>query len=333
MNNIFICEICKHECHNMQSLGIHVTRTHKITKEIYYKTYLAKAGEGVCKLCGKPTAFHSLTKGFYIHCCKNCANKDPETEKHREETMLIKFNVRHASENKDIYNKSKITYKEHTGYNCPAQNPIIKLQMQKYRNENEQKFLNERIKSGKTYQETMKNKFIDFIKPYKLELIEWNNKEDISIKCTICNNTMEHIRNGFIYKRIKKNLIPCSYCLPKPIQTSFKKEAFKQFIKENYNGTILENNRLILGNNLEIDIFLPDKNIGFEFDGTYWHADSRFYKEDTYIYGKNMYAKDIWKRDLNKDIIAKKKGIKLIRIKEFDWDNDPLIKEIIKTYF
>ena len=45
-----------------------------------------------------------------------------------------------------------------------------------------------------------------------------------------------------------------------------------------------------------------------------------------------MYAKDIWKKDLNKDIIAMEKGIKLIRIKEFDWDNDPTIKEIIKSY-
>lgn len=332
MNNIFICKICKHECCNIRSLAVHVARAHKISKEIYYKTYLAKSGEGYCKLCGKPTAFHSLTQGFYTHCSKNCTNKDPDTEKHREETMLIRYGVRQAAKNRDILDKCKLTYKERTGYDCPAQNPAVKIQMQKYRDENRQKFLDERKKGGKTYQKTMENKFIEFIKPYNLELINWNNKEDITIKCIICNNTMEHIRNGFIYNRIKKNLIPCSYCLPKPIQTSFKEQIFKLFVKENYTGTIIENDRTILGNNFEIDIFLPNKNMGFEFDGTYWHADSRFYKEDTYIYGKNMYAKDIWQRDLNKDIVALEKGIKLIRIKEYDWDNDPMIKEIIKSY-
>ena len=46
----------------------------------------------------------------------------------------------------------------------------------------------------------------------------------------------------------------------------------------------------------------------------------------------DMYAKDIWQKDLNKDIVAVEKGIKLVRIKEYDWDNEPLIKEIIKSY-
>ena len=35
MNNIFICEICKHECCNIKSLAVHVARAHKISKETF----------------------------------------------------------------------------------------------------------------------------------------------------------------------------------------------------------------------------------------------------------------------------------------------------------
>lgn len=34
-----------------------------------------------------------------------------------------------------------------------------------------------------------------------------------------------------------------------------------------------------------------------------------------------MTAKEIWEKDKEKDLLCKSKGIKLIRIKEYDWDN------------
>ena len=71
----------------------------------------------------------------------------------------------------------------------------------------------------------------------------------------------------------------------------------------------------------EIDIYLPDLKLGFEFDRTYWHADPRFYKEDTIIEHKHVTAREIWQRDKEKDILCESKGIKLIRIKEYDWVN------------
>ena len=82
-----------------------------------------------------------------------------------------------------------------------------------------------------------------------------------------------------------------------------------------------------------MDIYLPDLNLAFEFDGTYWHADSRFYNENYYLPSKNKTAKEIWEYDNEKDKLAKELGITIIRIKQYDWENDRINQEkMIKLY-
>jgi hypothetical protein len=53
---------------------------------------------------------------------------------------------------------------------------------------------------------------------------------------------------------------------------------------------------------LELDIYLPDIKVAFEYNGTYWHS-----KEKTKI------------TDRIKNKICKEKNIKLITILENDW--------------
>lgn len=50
---------------------------------------------------------------------------------------------------------------------------------------------------------------------------------------------------------------------------------------------------------------MTDKKIGIEYDGDYWHS-----------------LPDMKKRDSLKEHICKSKGIKLIRIKESEWQKD-----------
>ena len=73
------------------------------------------------------------------------------------------------------------------------------------------------------------------------------------------------------------------------------------FIKENYNGEILSNKKNIIDK--ELDIYLPDLNLAFEFNGLYWH--SEIYKDKLYHY--------------NKTKECEKLGIQLIHIWEDDW--------------
>ena len=63
----------------------------------------------------------------------------------------------------------------------------------------------------------------------------------------------------------------------------------------------------------EIDIYVPSKKLGIEFNGSYWH--SSIYKDKNYHF--------------NKSKIAEKNGIRLIHIYEYEW-NDPVQRKKIE---
>lgn len=107
-----------------------------------------------------------------------------------------------------------------------------------------------------------------------------------------------------------QTLHSCPDCIAAVHSSQAEKEII-DFIKEYYDGVIKPNDRTVLGQK-EIDIFIPDINLGIEFNGNYWHTQS-------YV-GKNYHFK--------KTEDAEAKGIKLIQIFEHEWDNK---KDIIKS--
>lgn len=81
-----------------------------------------------------------------------------------------------------------------------------------------------------------------------------------------------------------------------------------------YGLAVSNNNRKILDGK-EIDIYLPDKDFGIEYNGLYWHTENA---------GKdNLYHYDKWNT-------AQQKGIQLIQIWEDEWNNNPqLVKDML----
>lgn len=63
-----------------------------------------------------------------------------------------------------------------------------------------------------------------------------------------------------------------------------------------------------------IDVYIPSKKIGFEFNGTYWH--SELFKDSQYHQKKSL--------------VAAEKGIQLFHIWEHEW-NDPVQRPIIEA--
>ncbi len=88
-------------------------------------------------------------------------------------------------------------------------------------------------------------------------------------------------------------------------------KSLLEFIRQNYQGEITENDRKILDGK-EIDIYLPELKIGFEYHGMYYHTETS--------YGK--------KKHWQKANIADKKQIKLIQIYEWEWE---IKQEIVKS--
>jgi hypothetical protein len=70
-------------------------------------------------------------------------------------------------------------------------------------------------------------------------------------------------------------------------------------------GFDVEDEYLINGKSY--DILVKEKNLIVEFNGTYWHLDPRRYDKDHYDKSRQMYAHEIWKRDLQKLDVAKKR--------------------------
>lgn len=73
------------------------------------------------------------------------------------------------------------------------------------------------------------------------------------------------------------------------------------FIKAIYNGEVLENDRKLL-NGWELDVYLPEIGLAFEYNGDYWHS-----------------LPERRERDAQKIIMCHSKGVELLHIWESDW--------------
>lgn len=118
----------------------------------------------------------------------------------------------------------------------------------------------------------------------------------------LCNK--EHSYSTKISKRTcKTHPTGCPKCSKNISQLE---QRIVQYLQQNYNKTILTNNRSIIPP-LELDIYIPDANIAIEFNGLYWHSEKKG-KDKRYHYDK-------W-------LACKEKGIQLITIWEDDWINN-----------
>ena len=130
-----------------------------------------------------------------------------------------------------------------------------------------------------------------------------NEKEKIEIICPI---------HGKFTQEIDSHLH--SHGCPKcGVGVSLQEQEILEFLKNN--NIIFEERKrdLIPNSHKEIDIFIPSKNIGIEYNGLRWHSDE-FNKDKNY--------------HRNKTDECEKNGIRLIQIFEDEW---VLKKDIVKS--
>lgn len=142
-----------------------------------------------------------------------------------------------------------------------------------------------------------------FTKYPKHKLISIDYESENRICTAICPLSHEFkISRQNLYER-KTNLSEiCTICNPICRGISGQEVVLLNFIKEIYNGEIIENTRKVIPP-YEIDIFLPDLKIGFEFNGLWWH--SSLNKDKNYHFNKYKMCSDV--------------GVSLITIWEDDW--------------
>lgn len=128
-----------------------------------------------------------------------------------------------------------------------------------------------------------------------------NRKNLYPWRCNSCGNEFEsHIDYGTMPK--------CNICYPKTISKA--EREISDFIR-NLGETIKTNDKTTLGG-LEIDIYIPGKKIGIEYNGVYWHSSKK--KLPNY--------------HVDKFLACREKNIRLIQIFEDEWIRTP---EIVKN--
>lgn len=146
----------------------------------------------------------------------------------------------------------------------------------------------------------------NIVKPEELTEID---QTKVWWKCSVCSTSWR----TSIYKRVKEGQ-GCPVCAGVISREEiYLKEKVKESLDKVGSNLVMENNKRIGKYNYEIDIYFPEKKIGFEYNGFYWHSDLKRDK----------------KAHINKNEFFSRNGIKIYTI----WEDDLKFKEDLVLRF
>lgn len=301
--------------------------------------------------CGNSTKFISFSKGYFEYCSILCSSNSSKTRDKYKKTCLENYGVDNVSSVVDIKNKKEKTFYSRYGKSTylqtqevknkivknlgvdnpfksdKIQNRIREFNLRKYGTDSILHLPEIREKSKKTnlekygvdhfsktaiWKDKMKSincqSFIESLDlPINYSFISKNGQSNI-LKHHDCGNEFE-IQTQLIRLRIKNKVEICRVC--NKIEYKSQNDVF-DYISSIYKGDVVK----YRDNKYEIDIYLPEMKIGFEFNGLYWH--SELFKNSDYHSDKRSYFMD--------------RGIRIVNIWEDDWKfKSDIIKSIISS--
>lgn len=268
----------------------------------------------VCKICGDDVGFKSLGGGFRIYCSNKCINKDKSIRDKIKNTCIEKYGIEIPQRLDKVKNKMRNTCIKRYNVDVTTKSPLIKdktikTNLRKFG----VKYSGQSIEiKTKALESKRRNFFLKLLNSDRLkdlyipcfEIDEYSTVQDkYTWLCKKCGNKFEdHLEDGRVPR--------CPLCFPYNISKGEKE--ILEFCKI-YMSNILENSRDILDGK-EIDIFIPEINLGIEFNGIYYHSEK--FKPKYYHQEKMMKSR--------------RKGIRLIQIFEDEWYNKrDIVKSII----
>jgi hypothetical protein len=260
-----------------------------------------------CKICQTGYLTFSVFKLGYVgtYCSVSCQMKDPECTKKRlltikekntpnknlgsKRTLEQKQKMKEAANSRD---KVEAEFKKRQTCMTKYGAPTIFQSKQFYTNR---------------YQKRL-NEIIEKLKIFNFEIIKtFENGRINLIKHKDCQTT-------FKISRLSANNIPtCPTCYSNP-KTKLQNEIC-EWIKQFDDEIIIDSKQIIKP--YQLDIFLPKKNIAFEFNGLYWHSTKKGI-DPAYHF--------------NKSFLCNENYIQLFHIFEDDWiSKNEICKNRIKS--
>jgi hypothetical protein len=228
----------------------------------------------------------------------NSAMSSKDTQEKSKQTLIKNYGITNPSKSKELLEKRiesfklsnyKETYKktslekygvEHPWMSKNIHNKTIDFFYSSYRKRIESKI------------DINKFKFIGFNKGISTSLV---------FNCFECCNEFDILTYQFYY-RTNSGVNICTNCFPISENASISQIELYNFIINNYSGEVLLDCKNII-NPYEIDIYLPELKIGFEFNGVWWHSEK--FKSENY--------------HLMKYELSNLNNVSLITIWEDDW--------------
>jgi hypothetical protein len=213
-----------------------------------------------------------------------------------------KYGVSHPSQVESIYKKIEETNIKKTGYKSHLSSSTIREKIKETNNklyESNSPMQSDLVRDCEI---TSNSNYIKYV--------------DNKVSLFKCDHNLDHyfyIDSSSYHNRVRSNLKLCTVCNPIGDSRSIKEDELYNFILSNYSEEIVRSYR----DKLEIDIYLPELKIGFEFNGIYCHSDK--YRNKNYHSDKNKYFLE--------------RGIRIIHIWEDDWSfNCDIVKSQIKNW-
>jgi hypothetical protein len=298
------------------SKALNNSELQKIKTEKAKETNLEKYG-GFSPMCNKEVQQKKKEKSLKKYGVEDIH----QTEEYRE-----KYSEIMTKNSQERFKKIKSTNLKKYGYESAMKNQAIKEKHDKACKEKNFEEINKKVKSTNLkrygvefvtqnkdiYQKGLEKKRLTFLNKRKhlIENFKTQNClgfhiDDHYIICNYCNNKKDLLDINLPLS----NIFSCS-CQK---HRSIEEKELAQFIESL--GLNIERNKvgLLQDKRKEIDIWIPNKNIGIEFDGIYYHADGT-------------------KKDFEKFKQAQTLGIKIINVWSNEWENKKdLVKATLKS--
>ena len=305
----------------------------ELTKGSHYKIKMK------CDVCGEESEseYNILYKNDSLKyfMCKKCKRKKTILEKYgvdnvfksnhikekSKKTIQKKYGVDNVSQNNTIKEKKINTFKSKYGVSWGLSSDIVKEKskrtiIEKYGVDNISKLENIKMQKKSTcfvnygvnfisqHNDFKKNINVGILKKLKNKYTNLINidGDNFIYYCDKCCSNFQINKKAF-YTRYKLNVELCTICSPiGSTHISGLERNLNNFIIGNYDKDVISSCRNII-KPYELDIYIPDLKLAFEFNGLFWHNENNIHK----------------KYHLNKTELCEQQGIQLIHIYEDDW--------------
>jgi len=281
--NNFICKKCKREKTNIEKYGV---------KNVFQSNAIKEKSKNTIK---EKYGVDNISQS------KDIKNK-------KIKTFLNKYGTKYALSSDIIKQKTKNTVKEKYGVNNISQLDIIKSRKEETCLKN---YGVKIISQHKEFKKNINNTILKKLKKKYNNLVDIKG-DDFIFYCEKCQKNFNIYKKAF-YSRLNLNVNNiCTICNPiGSIHSSCMESDIFNLINNNTNNKILKNDKTLI-KPYELDIYIPELKLAFEFNGLFWHNENNI--------GASYH--------LNKTEKCESKGVQLIHI----WEDDWLYKqEIVKS--